>query len=53
MHYNNPEGTPLRAVADGVVVYVNPQIGHLVLKNDNKYDRYFLYNHYHHMHHIT
>lgn len=53
VEYNNPEGTPLRAVADGEIVYVKREIGHLVLKNDQRYDRYFVYNHYHHMHYIS
>jgi photosystem II stability/assembly factor-like uncharacterized protein len=53
VEYNNPEGTPLRAVADGQIVYVKPEIGHLVLKNDQRYDRHFVYNHYHHMHQIS
>jgi len=53
VEYNNPEGTPLRAVADGEIVYIKPEIGHLVLKNDNRYGKYFVYNHYHHMHQIS
>ena len=47
--YNNPEGTKLYAVDDGVIVYTNKKIGHLVLKCDTRFEDYYVYVHYHHM----
>jgi len=46
--YNGPEGTPLLAVDDGVIVYIDREIGHSVLKCDTKQDSFFVYAHYHH-----
>lgn len=46
--FNNPEGVPLRAVDDGIIVYVRADIGHSVLKCDKKLGDNFVYVHYHH-----
>ena len=51
--YNNPEGTELLAVDDGVIVYVNKEIGHTVLRCDTRFEKYYVYAHYHHMNDIT
>jgi photosystem II stability/assembly factor-like uncharacterized protein len=50
--YNNPEGVPLRAVDDGVVVYIDREIGHSVLRCDTRQDSFYVYAHYHHQHEI-
>jgi hypothetical protein len=46
--YNAPEGTPLLAVDDGTIVYIDKEIGHSVLKCDRKQGDFFVYAHYHH-----
>jgi murein DD-endopeptidase MepM/ murein hydrolase activator NlpD len=51
--YNNPEGTELLAVDDGMIVYVNKEIGHTVLRCDTRFEKYYVYAHYHHMHEIS
>jgi len=51
--YNNPEGTELLAVDDGVIVYVNKEIGHTVLRCDTRLEKNYVYAHYHHMNEIT
>ncbi|UCC80554.1 MAG: peptidoglycan DD-metalloendopeptidase family protein [Candidatus Zixiibacteriota bacterium] len=50
--YNAPEGTPLLAVDDGIIVYIDREIGHSVLKCDHKEGDFFVYAHYHHQHDI-
>jgi hypothetical protein len=50
--YNAPEDTPLRAVDDGMIVYIDKEIGHSVLKCDHKEGDFFVYAHYHHQHKI-
>jgi murein DD-endopeptidase MepM/ murein hydrolase activator NlpD len=50
--YNAPEGTPLLAVDDGIIVYIDREIGHSVLKCDHRQDDYYVYAHYHHQHEI-
>ena len=46
--YNAPEGTPLLAVDDGIIVFIDKEIGHLVLKCDRREGDLFVYAHYHH-----
>lgn len=50
--YNAPEGTPLLAVDDGVIVFIDREIGHSVLKCDRKEEEFFVYAHYHHQYEI-
>jgi hypothetical protein len=50
--YNNPEGVPLLAVDDGVIVYIDREIGHSVLRCDRRQDDFYVYAHYHHQHEI-
>lgn len=50
--YNAPEGTPLLAVDDGTIVFIDREIGHSVLKCDRKEGDFFVYAHYHHQHDI-
>jgi len=50
--YNGPEGTPLLAVNDGTIVYIDRSIGHSVLRCDRKQGDFFVYAHYHHQHEI-
>jgi hypothetical protein len=50
--YNAPEGTPLLAVDDGSIVFINREIGHSVLKCEHKEGDFFVYAHYHHQHDI-
>ncbi len=50
--YNAPEGTRLLAVDDGIIVYINKEIGHSVLKCDRKEGEFFVYAHYHHQNQI-
>ncbi len=50
--YNAPEGTPLLAVDDGVIVFINKGIGHSVLKCDRKEGDFYVYAHYHHQNEI-
>lgn len=50
--YNNPEGVPLRAVDDGMIVYIDRKIGHSVLRCDTRQDSFYVYAHYHHQHEI-
>jgi murein DD-endopeptidase MepM/ murein hydrolase activator NlpD len=51
--YNNPEGVPLRAIDNGIVAYVNPEIGHLVIRCDTRFQNNYVYAHYHHQRDIT
>ncbi len=51
--YNDPEGTALLAVDDGVIVYTNEEIGHTVLRCDTRFEDYYVYAHYHHMYKIS
>jgi len=46
--YNDPEGTPILAVDDGTIVYVDREIGHSILKCDKKQGDFFIYIHCHH-----
>ncbi len=46
--YNAPEGTALLAVDDGIIVYIEREIGHSVLKCDRKEGEFHVYAHYHH-----
>ena len=50
--YNAPEGTPLLAVDNGVIVFVDREIGHSVLKCGRREGEFFVYAHYHHQHEI-
>ncbi len=50
--YNNPEGVPLLAVDDGVIVYIDREIGHSVLRCDTRQEDFYVYAHYHHQHEI-
>jgi len=50
--YNAPEGTPLLAVDDGIIVYIDREIGHSVLKCNRREGDFFVYAHYHHQHDI-
>ncbi len=51
--YNAPEGTPVLAVDDGVIVFIDKEIGHTVLKRDRKEGEFFVYAHYHHQYEIS
>jgi murein DD-endopeptidase MepM/ murein hydrolase activator NlpD len=46
--YNAPEGTPLLAVDDGIIVYTDKEIGHSVLKCYRREGDFYVYAHYHH-----
>ena len=46
--YNNPEGTSLLAVDNGVVVYTDSAIGFTVLKCERQQDGKDVFAHYHH-----
>ena len=46
--YNAPEGAPILAVDNGVMVFVDREIGHSVLKCDTRQDNFIVYAHYHH-----
>ena len=46
--YNNPEGIPLLAVDNGVIVFTDSTIGHTVLKCDTKQEGKDVFAHYHH-----
>ncbi|UCE67161.1 MAG: peptidoglycan DD-metalloendopeptidase family protein, partial [Candidatus Zixiibacteriota bacterium] len=50
--YNAPEGTPLLAVDDGTIVFIDREIGHSVLKCDRREGDFYVYAHYHHQHDI-
>jgi murein DD-endopeptidase MepM/ murein hydrolase activator NlpD len=50
--YNNPEGTPILAVADGEIVFTDSSIGHTVLLCDQNQDGRDVYAHYHHQNEI-
>lgn len=50
--YNNPEGVPLRAVDDGIIVYTDTSIGHTVLKCGTKEEGNDIFAHYHHQRQI-
>lgn len=50
--YNDPEGVPLLAVDDGVIVYIYREIGHSVLRCDTRQDDLYIYAHYHHQYEI-
>ena len=50
--YNAPEGTPLLAVDDGIIVYIDREIGHSVLKCNRREGDFYVYAHYHHQHDI-
>jgi len=50
--YNAPEGTPLLAVDDGIIVYIDREIGHSVLKCSRREGDFYVYAHYHHQHDI-
>ena len=50
--YNNPEGVPLLAVDDGVIVYIDREIGHSVLRCETRQEDFYVYAHYHHQNQI-
>ena len=50
--YNNPEGVPILAVDNGVIVFTDTAIGHSVLECDTRQADLVIYAHYHHQHEI-